>query len=168
MSRRVAASLRGCDAPSPSPRPKPPALICGIMRGTSGAARIQGEPNSGSANVVHTGRSVCCLRADSFFAGCAGASQQGHKIRAGKQARVRDIVVFVDEAAVGRRLEPREGRSRAARGERESRCLRGFPRHEAPGLHCISGSFDHQDHRLLRRWVFIHFKNLRVQNMQNV
>lgn len=62
MSRRVAGGLRRCDAPSPGPRPKPLALKRGIMRGSRGAACIQGEQSSGSVNVVHTGRLVGCLR----------------------------------------------------------------------------------------------------------
>lgn len=141
MSRRVAARLRGCDAPSASSRPKPPALICGIMRGTSGAAGIQGEQSSGSVNVVRTGRSVFCC----FCCGLRlGVTFQGLESRGrGKQPRVRDSDAFVGGAALGRWFEPHEGCSRAARRERESGCLRGFLRQEAPGLDCVRGLFDH-------------------------
>lgn len=141
MSRRVAARLRGCDAPAPGPRPKPPALICGYYAGNK---RRCGDSRRTKQRLCGRGahRQVSFLRPG--FAGCAAAP-------AGRKSRRQENSVL---SRFGARTSNRLQDSTAACCDRErSGCFlfafffffAGFPSGggwRGPGLH-LFGLFGH-------------------------
>lgn len=153
MSRRVAARLRGCDAPSPSPRPKPPALICGIMRGTSGAAGIQGEQNSGSANVVRTGRSVCCLRAGFGFISAGRHNKATKSQQQNNLMCVTLLCLLTERRSAGGWSRLEDAAERGGVSVRAAVCG-AFCGRRLQALTAFAACLSTQDHRLLAASVF--------------